>query len=103
MAFDPSAGEEITLEDAAAMTAEYRSQNPGAVKAHYLNKTLIASILNQTGAAGIRIYRGIDTEGNHQVVIVGVKSDGTDMTSGIIADRADICPPNCNDQSSLNG
>lgn len=101
MAFDGTEGEQITLDEAAAMTAEYRSQNPGAVKAHFFGKALINSILGQTGCVGIRMYHGIDTGGNPQLVLVGVKSDGKDMTSGIIGDRGIKCPPTCDDGSAL--
>lgn len=103
MAFDGNEGQMISLTEASAMTAEYRSQHPGEVKAHIFGKNLINSILNQTDCVGIRMYHGIDTSGARHLVLVGVKADESDMTSGKIADRPLECPPNCDDQSSLNG
>lgn len=104
MAYDGSEGEQISLTVGAAMTAEYRSQYPNEVKAHYIGKNIINSIFAQSGCVGIRIYQAVDaTIGERQIVVVGVKSDGSDMTSGIIADRSKPCPVTCHDQSPLNG
>lgn len=104
MAYDGSEGEQISLTEGAAMTAEYRSQYPNEVKAHYIGKNIINSIFAQSGCVGIRIYQAVDTtSGDRQLVIVGVKSTGADMTGGIIADRAIPCNPNCDTASTLNG
>ena len=105
MAFDGKEGEQITLTEGAAMTAAYRnSDGAWGARAHYIGKNIINSILAQTGCVGIRMYYGIDTNGDKQPVFVGVNASGNDMTSGIIADRTLPCPTACDtNNSSLAG
>lgn len=103
MAFTGKEGEQVSLTDAARWTANYRSANPNATKAAFAGKNILNSILAQTGCMGVRMYRGIDDNGVDCVVLVGCDSNGRDMTSGILAERLPLCPPICDDTSSLNG
>lgn len=102
MSYTGNEGEEITLTEAAAMTAAYRSANPNAVKGHYFGEVLLKNICNQTGCVGIRFYYGIDTNGAKQLVAVGVDANGDDMTSGKIGDRSLPCPDSCSRSNALN-
>jgi hypothetical protein len=97
----PTSGEFITPQEAAAMTAKYRDKNPNKVKAHYLGKTKIQQLLDQSGAVGIRIYYGIDETNKQQVILVGVNSSGNDILS-LILDRGMPCPSDCSEQNILN-
>tara|TARA_B110000046_G_C12975703_1_gene391019 strand:+ start:120 stop:269 length:150 start_codon:yes stop_codon:yes gene_type:complete len=49
MAFDGTEGGQITLLDAATMTAGYRTVNPGNRLGHYIGKDILNSILAQSG------------------------------------------------------
>lgn len=96
-------GETITLAQATSFCENFRDNAPkGATKAYYFSKTNVQSILDQTDCDGIRIYNAIDENGNHTLVIVGTDDD-SDMTDGLLLDRAGTCPPNCDDDSPLNG
>jgi hypothetical protein len=105
MAFDGKEGAQISLAEGAAMTLAYRnSAGASGAKAHFMGKSILVSILSQTGCVGIRSYYGIDTDGNKQLVFVGVNASGNDMTSGIVADRSTPCPTTCDsNNSSLAG
>lgn len=103
MAFDGKEGEVVSLTEAAAWTANYRSAYPNSVKAHFAGKDNINSILNQTGCVGVRMYHGIDDDDQQVLILVGVNADERDMTSGIIVERLPFCPPVCDPNSSLNG
>jgi hypothetical protein len=102
MSYTGNEGAEITLTEAAAMTAAYRTANPTGLKGHYFGEVLLKNICNQTGAVGIRFYHGIDTLGAPQLVAVGVDVNGDDITSGKIGDRSLPCPNLCSRANVLN-
>ncbi len=103
MAFNGNEGTYITLTQGSTWTGSYRSANPDGVKGHFFGKTKLAEMLNQTGCVGLRFYRAIDDVGAEQLVVVGVVSNQTDMTSGLILDKSVLCPPYCDSGSGLNG
>jgi hypothetical protein len=96
MAFNGKEGEQISLEEAVALTTNYRnSPEANGAQAHFFGKSIIGNILAQTGCVGIRIYYGLDANGMKQLVMVGVAENGDDMYNGIIADRSIPCPTYC--------
>jgi len=101
MPFNGQEGEEITLQEAAALTASYRAQNPDSTKCHFMGKEIINAILAQTGCVGIRTYYGLNTDGTREIILVGVDVNGDDMTN-LIADRAIPCPNVCSRKNGLN-
>lgn len=101
MAFDGTEGGEITLSNAANMTAEYRKNNPGGTKAHFFGRDILNQILEQEGCQGIRMYYGQDEDGNKQLVLVGADSDENDMLD-LVADLSHPCPNACSNPNSLN-
>ena len=100
--FTGNENHDITLNEAAEMTANYRNANPGEVKGHYFGSAAIESVLSQTGCVGFRIYFAITNEGAKQLVIVGVDANGNDITNGVILDRGMPCPPDCGNANVLN-
>lgn len=101
MAFDGKEGEQITLAEGAAMTANYRNSDAAfGATAHFMGKDIINNILGQAACVGIRVYYGLDDQGNKQLVFVGVTANQNDMTSGIVADRNKPCPPFCDGSGS---
>lgn len=101
MAFDGTEGGEITLSAGADMTAEYRRLNPGDRKAHFFGKDILNDLLDQTGAEGIRMYYGIDGDGNKELVLVAANADERDMLD-LVVDISVPCPNSCDNGSSLN-
>jgi hypothetical protein len=103
MSFTGNEDQQITLTEGAALTAEYRNnagQDP--VLGHYVAKSILTDILTQTNCVGIRVYYGQKTNGEKQLVIVGVDADENDLYEGIIADRSTTCPPYCSTANPLN-
>lgn len=103
----PFTGEDdhsISLKDAAEMTERYRSSaGTGAFLGAYFSKDALSKILIQQGCTGIRIYNAINETDDPNFVLVGVKSDGEDMTDGPLAEYGIGCPPFCPTASKLNG
>jgi hypothetical protein len=103
MSFTGNEGAVITLTEGSTMTAAYRATiSTGDTIALAVGKNLLASILGQTGCMGIRMYYALDDKGKDQLVLVGVDSNGDDMTSGVIVDRLIKCPDNCSSKNNLN-
>ena len=101
MAFNGTEGGEITLELGADMTAEYRDLNPNERKAHFYGKDILNDLLDQEGCMGIRIYFGIDSDGNKELVLVGADANENDMTE-LVVDISSPCPNLCDKNSPLN-
>ncbi|MEM7110077.1 MAG: hypothetical protein AAF519_17750, partial [Bacteroidota bacterium] len=87
-------------------TKRYRDDNPGAVKAQFFGCENIQKILDEPGCMGIRVYYGIDDDGNPKLMLVGAKSDqnnilpkseGKDGDDGVILDDGKDCPTFCPD------
>ena len=94
MSFNGNEGSPITLADAADLTANYRATiSPG-------NRLL--DILNQTGCMGVRIYFGLDKNGEQELVLVGADSNEQDMEKGVIIDQLTPCPTICSSSNPLN-
>jgi hypothetical protein len=101
MAFNGTEGGQIPLATGAAMTAEYRAQNPGEIKAHFYGKEILDVLLNQEDCVGIRIYYGIDENGNKELVLVGTDASECDLTD-LIVDLSNPCPNRCSKANALN-
>ena len=93
----------ITLEDASNLTQNFQLEaSPDQVIAGYFGKEAILAILSQEGAVGMRCYYGLDAGDVSHLVIVGVNSEGNDMTDGLLAQRMTKCPPYCPEVNELN-
>lgn len=101
MAFNGTEGGQITLEDGADMTSRYRDQNPGETKGHFFGKDILHEILKQDGCMGIRMYYGVDKDGNKELVIVGADEAEDDMLE-LVADLSRPCPNRCGSSNALN-
>lgn len=99
--YSTTTGEFITEEEAAAMTALYRTKNPSKVRAYFLGKDKLQQLMDQEDVVGLRIYNGINSEGKQQVVVVGAKSNGNDVLT-LILDRSLECPSACSTPNVLN-
>ena len=105
--YTSAVGDPIDLATAKKWTSNYRNglENPEDRLAHYFGFEIIQQILNQEGCIGIRIYYGIDDQGNKQLMLVGVDSAGENLLplaggrttddEPIIADASFPCPNTC--------
>ena len=102
MELDENTGGEITLVEAQNFVKAFTKKYPNEVKAFFMGKVNVNSILNQTDCIGIRIYNGYDVDLSRlNLVLVGVDKDGKDMTDGVIMDQMKTCPSYCDTSSSL--
>ncbi len=103
--FTGNESHDISLQDAANLTANYRNQFvPGAtfIKGEFFGKSAIQSLLNQDDCVGLRIYYGLDNDKVQKLVIVGVLANEDDMTNGSILEFGSPCPPYCGTVNALN-
>ncbi|GAA0875528.1 hypothetical protein GCM10009118_19370 [Wandonia haliotis] len=101
MAFNGTEGDPIDLNSAITMTSRFRTDFPNEIQGFYIGSAAINDILNQSNCVGIRIYNAINDFGKKTLVFVGVDTNESDMTSGVIIDKVLPCPPHCS-KSVLN-
>ncbi len=102
MSVNSDSGSVITLQDAKVYTSNFREKFPLEIKAFFVGKNNVQTILDQEECMGIRIYNGYDdVSGNLNQVLVGVNSFGKDITGGVIVEKLVICPPICDVASEL--
>lgn len=102
--FNGSEGGEISLEEAASWTANYRGRAKSAevARSHFFGREILERMLAQDTCVGIRMYHGLNKENKKELILVGVNADGNDLEEGIIADRSSVCPPDCNSVGKLS-
>ena len=93
----------ISLEDASKMTRNFQLQAaPNQIIGGFFGKDAVLAIISQKEAVGLRYYYGLDDEGTPHIILIGVNADGNDMTDGLLAERALMCPPSCPESNDLN-
>lgn len=104
MNFTGNEDHSISLNEAAELTANYRSTltSNTEAKAEYFGKAALVELLNQSAAVGVRIYYGIDNAGIKKLVLVGVDAEGNDLYEGALMERGQLCPPECSAENPLN-
>lgn len=90
------AGDVIDLAEAVSYTHGYQLAHPDAIYSYTVSKEKVDLLLRQADCASLRIYNGLNPDdGRTCVVLVGVDSNGNDMTDGVIIERLVFCPPKC--------
>ena len=96
---------DISLQDAADLTKNYRNQfstEENYINGEYFGKSALQSLLNQTNCVGARMYYGLKADQTQCLVIVGVDDSGNDLVNGIILDLGVPCPSSCSTSNDLN-
>lgn len=105
--FDGTEGDPIDLDLARSWANNFREQNTTGTIAHFFGTEILNQLLAEEGCVGLRIYYGIDDEGNRQLLIVGVDEKGNDLLpatgvdgrvnddGNIVADFSYPCPTYC--------
>lgn len=101
----------ITLATAVEYTKRYQRSAPASEKAGFFYLTGLNALLGQAGVYGLRIYHGLDADGQYRMVLVGVDKDGNDITgtarkstsadAAVLLDGHIPCPPFCPTGSPL--
>ena len=103
MSFDGNEGKVVSLEEAAIWTANFRNSiQPGETIAHFIGKNKLLELLEQENCVGVRIYYGLDENGEKNLVFVGADENENDLVDGIILEYATKCPPKCSEKNDLN-
>jgi len=96
MSFTGHEDHSISLNEAAALTRNYRdSVPPGTVISGYFSHDGLSKILDQSACVGVRIYYALSESGDPKFVLVGAKADGDDLYKGELAEHSVDCPPFC--------
>lgn len=101
MAFNGKEGGKISLEQGASLTKKYRNANPDARKGNFYGKDILKQLLEQNGCMGIRMYYGIDDDGNQELVLVAADADENDILD-LVVDLSKPCPNRCGSPNVLN-
>lgn len=91
-------GEKIPNTTAKGWIDNHQAKFPKGVKYHLFGKNTFDRLLNQSGAAGIRLYNGVDDDGNAVILMVAVDSNNTLLdgaTQEGYDDASYNCPPVC--------
>jgi hypothetical protein len=103
MAYNADQDHDIPLSTAAEWTANYRaSAGSNATIAHFFGKDAVKALLEQQNAVGMRLYYALDGDGNKQMIITAVDSDGNDLYEGDLLEMSLPCPENCSAANPLN-
>jgi hypothetical protein len=103
MSFDGYEGKIVSLQEASIWTANYRnSTQPGETIAHFIGKNKLLELLEQENCVGVRIYYGIDENGEKNLIFVGADENENDLQDGVILEYAKKCPPFCSNKNPLN-
>jgi len=91
-----SNGAIISKENAKILIQKFQSEHSNMKKAFRYDANLIRNLLDSsTSTDGIRIYMGKKTDGDHCVVLVGVDTNGSDLTDNLILEMGSPCPVSC--------
>lgn len=104
MSFTGNEDHDISLPDAAELTARYRDNQTSEsyIKAEYFGRNAIEAILAQDDCVGIRIYYGLDADMVKKLVLVGADADENDLYNGVLAERGFTEPPYTPSNNALN-
>ena len=73
-------GEAISRELGAKMVKDYQDANPDAQESFQIGRNILDQLLSQPGCAGLRLFNGLDENGQVSLVYVGVDVKGHPIT-----------------------
>lgn len=97
----------ITLTAAEQMMAAFQKDNPYDTYGWFFGRKAIEALLAQDGCVGIRIYGGLNQDGQFSPVLFGVTAKGNDIGGGGLSkaqsdftgvgpkEMSSPCPPYC--------
>lgn len=94
-----SEGSAISLDAASGYTAAFRSAYSSLKKSISIGNNHVLEMLEQDGATGLRVYFGVNSEGDNTVWLQAVNGDAP---FGVMYNWGSFCPPQCGTSNSLN-
>jgi hypothetical protein len=79
-------GKLIDLDLATEMVKDFQEAYPNHQDCFSIGKDILAKILAQPGVEGLKLYNGMDKEGNVSLVYVGVDSKGNPIMEYIVVE-----------------
>jgi len=99
----PETNHVVSLEVAKKYIQNFKnSPTVVTIKAGYFSRNIFDLILAQPKCVGIRYYYAKLDNGTPTIVIIGVDSDGKEISAGVIGEETRPCPPFCDTQSVLD-
>jgi hypothetical protein len=98
----PTRNHHIALAEAARMTRRFRETHPAAEKGGAFHANQVRELLGQRGCTALRYYHALDAAEQQAIVLVGVDTNGADLTDGVLMELHFPCPPYCGGWSELN-
>jgi hypothetical protein len=93
----------IPLEEAIQWTSAWRAaRGSGAVRSFRIDVAELQEIISERGCMYMRVYFGMNSEGDEKLVLVGVNEHDRDMISKVY-DFTQPCPSTCDNSSPLSG
>jgi|GEM_PF-874126 len=83
----------ISTAQAVSWTTAYQEAYPEDTWAAFTEAGIFNQLLDQEGCQGLRLYHATKADDTNTFVLVGVNSEGADMTNGLVADEMMKCPP----------
>lgn len=102
MKFSGEEGSLISMEEGAAMTAQYREAQPDDNLCVFFGRTMLTELLAHDAAKGLRFYFAHNSEGKMTLVTVAADSEGRDIQAKV-GNKGPICPNDCCTDSPLAG
>lgn len=99
-----SNGSLINKVEAKELIQNYKEANIDSIKrAFRYDKNLLEEVLSDNSeCSGLRIYMGLNDDGDQCLVIVGVDGNGKDLTDNKILEYGTPCPDHCDNSSYFN-
>jgi hypothetical protein len=94
MAGEDKPGKPISKDEFEKMRKAYDSKNPKKTKSVLYSLESVQRVLSTPGVAGLRIFYGIDDDGNDTVMLAPTDATGATMYT-TLEDRGQLCPPYC--------
>ena len=91
----PPRDHHIALEAAARMARRFRLRVRDREKGGAFHADQVRELLEQPGCAALRYCHALDDAGTYAMVLVGVNTEGADLTDGTLLEFHFPCPPFC--------
>ncbi|WP_243302007.1 hypothetical protein [Geothrix oryzisoli] len=101
-AFDANRDHRISRAEAASLVRTFHSRaEAGEHRSSTFNRGAFERLLDQPGAAGIRVYRARHEDGSPTLVMVAVDATGQDLATldAVFIQKGTDCPPYCVSQA----
>jgi hypothetical protein len=102
MATPPNINHSISLNDAAQLTKNYRTENNNGTKGGFFWGNQVMAMLNNSKSIGMRYYYGLDENKQKVLILTAVDENGNDLCNDTLLELSLLCPDVCSTNNPLN-